>query len=207
MPTHDVPDSELPAGAGTAGEVVPIPSASTIVLRGESPFEILLMRRHERSSFVPGVWVFPGGVMEEVDRAGDPLETMKRCALRELREETGIDVEEASRLVWTARWITPESIPKRFDTWFFLLRVDEETVAVADQQEGVEVLWITPHEALERHAAARLPMVFPTIRNIETLARSGSASGLLESRRVAVIPTTRPVLVEEDGQKKIILPE
>lgn len=207
MPEHHVTDAHLPTGAGSAAEVPPVPAASTIVLRGEKPFEILLLRRHERSTFVPGAWVFPGGALEESDRSSDELETMKNCAIRELREETGVNVASAGSLVLTARWITPVGVPKRFDTFFFLVSVPSDTVAEADQQEGVEVLWIPPKDALARHAAGELSMVFPTVRNMEAIAAFDCASDLLNARRIAEVPIIRPVLMVKDGKKTIVIPE
>jgi len=263
MSSNDVRDDQLPAGAGTgSGDVEVVPAASTIVLQSD-PFRVLLMRRHAQSSFVPGVWVFPGGVVEESDlvvakglsqtrikkalatadapdelepQIRDEIRTMKVCAIRELFEEAGIwlgdpladpvfnrrqllDKELAfdsltdsqslpfDSLVWTARWITPVGVPKRFDTYFFLVAVHDEIVATPEHNEGVEMLWIRPAEALQRHRDGNLPMVFPTIRNLEAIKDFESAEALLESRRKAKIPTTRPVLVVEGNRKRIVLPE
>ncbi|MCM2315013.1 MAG: NUDIX hydrolase [Thermoanaerobaculia bacterium] len=93
MTKNPVTDAMLPKGAGSAGDVVPVPAASLILLRGE-PFKVLMMRRHESSSFVPGAWVFPGGALDAADRtaAGDDGEdaAYALCAVRELLEETGI---------------------------------------------------------------------------------------------------------------------
>ena len=47
------------AGSMLTEAVTPLPAASAIVLRDE-PFEVLMLRRHEKSSFVPNAWVFPG---------------------------------------------------------------------------------------------------------------------------------------------------
>lgn len=232
-----VRDDQLPKGAGTVGEVPPIPAASVILLRGE-PFEVLLMRRNERSSFVPGAWVFPGGTLDHSDsREGDDESvTLRRCAVRETFEETGlwlgtgfagqVDVrqrllggEPASleldenlgdaleRLVLTARWITPAGVPKRFDTWFFLAEVPDEAGGTPDDSEGLELAWLTPAEALRRHGEGALSMVFPTIRTLEELASCGSRRELLEARRRASIRVTRPALVVENGVKKIVIPE
>src|SRR4029077_15220855 len=74
-----VRDDQLPAGAGTAREVVPIPAASVLLLR-DDPLEVLMIRRHERSSFVPNAWVFPGGAVDEADAAlsdGSIVNTMR----------------------------------------------------------------------------------------------------------------------------------
>jgi 8-oxo-dGTP pyrophosphatase MutT (NUDIX family) len=206
MTEHDVTDRQLPRGAGGAGDVEAVPAASTIVLRAD-PMEILLLRRHERSTFVPGAWVFPGGALEDADRAEDELLTMKSCAMRELQEETGIVVDDPDRLIWTARWVTPTGVPKRFDTWFFLVEVGRDVIATADQQEGVEVIWIDPRTALKRAERGEMTMVFPTIKNIEAIAGFDSPAAALGARRGANVPTTRPVLVVENGRKRIILPE
>jgi 8-oxo-dGTP pyrophosphatase MutT (NUDIX family) len=79
-------------------EVTPLPAASVIVLRDAAPsFEVLMIRRHESASFVPDVWVFPGGVVEQLDREiarergdGSLLGRMRVAAARELFEETGV---------------------------------------------------------------------------------------------------------------------
>ncbi len=191
--------------------VTPIPAASTILLRDE-PFEILMIRRHEKSSFAPDVWAFPGGVLEESDRnagRGILLNAMRIAAARELFEETGISLGspvDLERLVWTARWITPEGLPKRFDTYFFLACVGRDTVTTLQRTEAVDSIWISPADAVQRHIAGSFPLVFPTLKNLEAIVGFRSASELIETRRRAEVPTTRPILVVENGQKKIVLP-
>ncbi len=233
MTERQVNDDQLPKGAGTAGEVPPIPAASVILLRG-NPFEVLMMRRNESSSFVPGAWVFPGGTLEQTDRSGgDDEAAIRRCALRELFEETGIwlgipfdgagDVRQAllggeavdldahtggafDELVFTSRWVTPVGVPKRFDTWFFLAEVADGVEGTPDESEGLDLEWLTPDEALRRHREGSFPMVFPTIRNLEELASFRSTRELVEARRGAKIEIILPVLVIENGRKTIIIP-
>jgi recombination protein RecT len=72
--------------------VTPIPAASAIILR-DDPIEVLMMRRHAASSFVPDAWVFPGGAVEEIDRIlgdGDAVNTHRYTAARETFEECGV---------------------------------------------------------------------------------------------------------------------
>ena len=164
--------------------VEPIPSASLILLR-DSPLEVLMIRRHEKASFVPDAWVFPGGAVEEAD-SGD----MRVTAIRETLEETGITIDDPSRLVLTSRWITPVGVPKRFDTWFFLAKADAGTEATFDGNEAVDAVWITPERAL-----SELKMVFPTIRNLEALRGFESADALIASRAGAIIEPVQPILV------------
>jgi recombination protein RecT len=238
----DVRDDQLPKGAGGAGEVSPIPSASVIVLRGR-PLEVLFLRRIATSSFVPDAWVFPGGSVDPIDRAlaethlgGSELGAMRICALRELFEESGIWLGEAlgdaastrhrllddpglfvelftrcagalDRLVWTSRWVTPVGVPKRFDTCFFLLEVDAATEATPEHREGVEVRWLRPSEALRLHEAGEFPLVFPTIRSLEEIEEWDDAAELIDSRRDLDIVVRRPVLVVEEGRKRIFLPD
>ncbi|SMP79151.1 MBL fold metallo-hydrolase [Noviherbaspirillum suwonense] len=70
----------------------------------------------------------------------------------------------AAELRLLAHWVTDRSIPKRFDTTFLLARMPEGQQAVADDAEQFEPLWLRAADALERHAADRLPMIFPTLR-------------------------------------------
>ena len=230
MTTHNVRDDQLPTGAGAASEVLPVPAASVLVLR-DNPFEVLMLRRHEKSSFVPNAWVFPGGVAEQLDHelGGEVLAAMRVCAARELFEETGVwlgaplEGSEAKRrrllagsltfrdllaespvdfdqLVWTSRWITPIGVPKRFDTYFFLTRLPDGATPSAEFEEAVEVRWVAPSNPGD------LQLVFPTLKNLEAIASFTSAGELLDARRGAEIPTTRPKLIVENGQKKIVLP-
>ena len=211
-------------------EVTPVPAASVLLLR-DSPLEVLMIRRHEKSSFVPNAWVFPGGAVDADDERDSILATMRVAAARELFEEAGIWLggplpnADARRrallagqtnfdslaaeapldldgLVWTSRWITPAGVPKRFDTYFFLARADRDAHATVDDVEAVDALWITP-----RTAMATLQIVFPTLKNLEAIADFSSVDELLESRREADIPTMRPRLVIEGGVTRIVLTE
>ena len=69
-------------------------AASVILVRGsdEEP-EVYLVRRAPELKFFGGYWVFPGGNVSPVDHHGedDPEElVLKRCAVREVLEETDI---------------------------------------------------------------------------------------------------------------------
>lgn len=211
-------------------EVPPLSAASVMVIR-DAPLEVLMLRRHEKSSFVPNAWVFPGGIAEAADSElarelsdGTTLATMRITAARETFEESGVwlgrplERQEQKRkalidgtvtlrdllreaplefetLVWTSRWITPVGMPKRFDTWFFLAKVSRDVVATAEQNEAVEVTWISPAGALSRHEEGSMQMVFPTLRNLEAIAGYENVDALIESRRDAVIEPVLPVLV------------
>jgi 8-oxo-dGTP pyrophosphatase MutT (NUDIX family) len=74
--------------------------ASTIVVARRRPddaraaddatdFEIFLVRRHGKSGFMAGVYVFPGGKVDEEDATLSD-DARKACAVRETFEETGV---------------------------------------------------------------------------------------------------------------------
>jgi 8-oxo-dGTP pyrophosphatase MutT (NUDIX family) len=212
-----VRDDQLPRGAGTSPEVTAIPAASVLLLRDE-PFEVLMIRRHTNSSFVPDAWVFPGGAVDPEDASysdGSLVNTMRIAAARELFEETGIWLGtgavdyrnlDLERLVWTSRWITPVGVPKRFDTYFFLAQAGRDTTTKLQASEAVDSTWISPADAVQRHVAGEFPIVFPTLKNLEAIIGFASVADLLDARRNAEIPTTQPIIIVEGGQKKIVLP-
>jgi 8-oxo-dGTP pyrophosphatase MutT (NUDIX family) len=51
------------------------PAATAIVVRQSGPNrEVLLLRRSDQLKHMPGLWVFPGGKVEETDAGVDELE-------------------------------------------------------------------------------------------------------------------------------------
>jgi len=48
-----------------------------------------------------------------------------------------------------SHWLTPPGLPKRFDTRFFVVRAPVGQTAVPDLCEAVELMWLTPAEALD----------------------------------------------------------
>ena len=178
-------------------EVVPVPAASVMLLR-DAPLEVLMILRHSKMSFAPDAWAFPGGAV-------DGSESIEATAKRELREETGIDLGDGE-LVWTSHWITPVGLPKRFDTYFFLACADRDTPVKLQESEAVDSIWISPADAVQRHMAGEFPLVFPTLKNLEAIVGFATAGELMDARRNVEITATRPIIVEENGKKKIVLP-
>jgi 8-oxo-dGTP pyrophosphatase MutT (NUDIX family) len=72
--------------------VAPARPASTVVLLRPSPvrFEVFLVRRHDNVAFMGGAYVFPGGRVDEADRAFGEAHAFEAAAIRELFEEAGI---------------------------------------------------------------------------------------------------------------------
>lgn len=70
---------------------------------------------------------------------------------------------------YIARWVTPDWLPRRYDTRFFLGRVDRAASCRLEGDELVEFRWMTPSAALERAASGDLKLLPPTARTLRTL--------------------------------------
>ncbi len=110
-------------------------------------------------------------------------------------------------LDYFAHWITPEGMPKRFDTHFFLTTAPKEQQAAHDRLETSEGIWISPTEALARFERKEFPLVFATIYQLRELAVFGSAQEALESTTKQRVPTRIPVLKREGGKTRVFLQE
>jgi 8-oxo-dGTP pyrophosphatase MutT (NUDIX family) len=200
-----------PAEALNTGEpATPRPAASVILLRrggrhSDRALEVLLLKRSEDASFMPRVWVFPGGAVDEADGGGE--EAYRACAVRELSEEAGIELPGAEELVLFSRWITPEMVATRFDAWFFLALAPAHSPPTPDGAETTEARWFTPRAALDAHAAGELALVFPTIRQLESLLPYGRSEEAIEAARSRTVDPILPKVVGAGGERRIVLPE
>jgi 8-oxo-dGTP pyrophosphatase MutT (NUDIX family) len=187
----------------------PRPAASVIPLRrggrhADRGLEVLLLSRSDEARFMPGVWVFPGGAVDPQDGEGDA--GFRACALRELAEESGLELEGPDELVAFSHWITPEVVPVRFDTWFYLALSPAHSKPRPDGFETVDAAWWEPRRALEAHRAGELSLVFPTIRQLESLLPYARSEEALEAARGTPVEAIMPKVVGEGDERRIVLP-
>ncbi|MEY5099761.1 MAG: Hydroxyacylglutathione hydrolase [Pseudomonadota bacterium] len=123
----------------------------------------LLLARH-----ADGRWATPDDIAA-LDRQA-PFAA--QCAARGL-------TLAADRVYWLAHWITDRNFPKRFDVPFLVARMPEGQQPVADEAEQFEPVWLRPADALARHAAGGLHLIFPTVRTLEWLQRHESVDEVL----------------------------
>lgn len=200
---------------------LPRPAATVILFRDDGA--LLLMQRSLKSSFFPGAYVFPGGVVEQSD-AGETLPSAvdvwaghahapvsiggaegkalysayARAAAREVAEEVGLALDPNALQPW-ARWITPEVESKRFDTLFFTAPLPAGEIALGAAEAEQHVL-LTPQEALARFERGQLMLPPPTYVTVAELA----ASAPPHHRRA--IPEIMPVFASLDGARALLLP-
>jgi 8-oxo-dGTP pyrophosphatase MutT (NUDIX family) len=187
----------------------PRPAASVILLRrggrhAERSLQALLLRRSEEAAFMPGVWVFPGGAVDPTDGEGEV--GYRACAVRELAEEAGIELAGPDELVPFARWITPEVVATRFDAWFFLALAPPHSPPRPDGVETTEAAWFAPQAALDSHAAGELPLVFPTIKQLESLLPFSSSEEAIEASRGRRVRPILPKVIGEGEERRVVLP-
>jgi len=113
---------------------------------------------------------------------------------------------DGSAVAYIAHWITPVVEPRRYDTRFFAAAVGARSVESLSVAEISEGRWMTPTDALDRHRAGEMPMVFPTVHTVEMLADFDSPAAVLEHFRSAHVPTILPRLVRRDGGVAIEVP-
>lgn len=181
----------------SARDATPRDAAAALVLRdGPDGVEILLARRSRASTFLPGFWVFPGGRVEAEDGSGD----VRWCAAasREVQEEVGLVLSPAT-LAPFDRWLTPEGLPVRFDTVFFLAPVDPGAVPVGDMHEVDETRWARPARIIEEAEAGLPVLTYPTLRQLERLAAFDSVAEALTACGSGLPPTTITTVTTVDG--------
>src|SRR3984957_6400788 len=88
----------------------------------------------------------------DAKRAGE-IEAAHRTALCESKT-TFLEVLTESKMVRAldllvpyAHGITPEGMPKRFDTWFFLAAAPPEQAGAHDGRESTDSIWLSPRGA------------------------------------------------------------
>jgi len=187
----------------------PRPASSVILLRrggkhGDRALEVLLLKRSSEAAFMPGVWVFPGGAVDPEDGSGE--EGHRSCALRELAEEAGIELAGPQDLVLFARWITPELVKTRFDAWFFLALAPPHSPPRPDGSETTDAGWFEPQKALDASAAGELPLVFPTIKQLESLTDFASSEEALEAARGRTVEPILPKVIGSKEDHRVVLP-
>jgi 8-oxo-dGTP pyrophosphatase MutT (NUDIX family) len=171
---------------------------------GDRALEVLLLKRTEKAKFMPGVWVFPGGGVDAAD--GDGEAGHRACAVRELREEAGIELAAEEELVLFSRWITPEVISRRFDAWFFLALAPAHTPPKPDGVETVEARWFEPAAALEAQAAGELALAFPTINQLGALAEFRTSEEAIEAHRNRDVTPILPKVIGSQDDHRVVLP-
>ena len=188
------------------GELAPnapnTPDRSFFVAAGRETFEeagLVLARRRGTQEMV------------DADGAHRLVETYRAALLK--GDTTFVDIVRqenlslaADLMVPFAHWITPEVVPKRFDTHFFLIAAPVVQLGAHDGGESVEGLWITPQQALSEAKAGTRTLVFATRMNLEKLARYRTVAEAVEITRSRPVVTVTPKAMKTPEGRKLQIP-
>ncbi|HEX5872617.1 MAG TPA: NUDIX domain-containing protein [Longimicrobium sp.] len=136
-----IPREALPAGfeekvAAGAYTAAPTRPAATVLLVRDSADgpEVLLLRRHKRSGFAAGAWVFPGGVVDEADAELGLVERMDGPTPMQWAERLGLSDPAAAVSFVTA------AVREAFEeTGILLARVADDATNPGAAREGLDI--------------------------------------------------------------------
>ncbi len=178
------------------------PSATVVLVRdGDEGLEVLLVQRNKAVQHMGGMWVFPGGKVDEADYAGgsDDYAAAVNAAIRETQEEAGLAID-ADQLVYLSHWTTPEGAKRRFATWFFLAILEDGQEVRVDGGEIALHRWVKPATAIKESADAAHPLRLmpPTYVSLADIADCGSCAQARErmGEREAIIYAPRMVGID-----------
>lgn len=120
--------------------------------------------------------------------------------------EAGL-VPATAALYYFARWITPITNPRRWDTRFLVGRVPEGQETTADGTETVSCTWLTPHAALTAYEVGRIELTPPTVRTLDDLVRFTSVEAVLADAAGRIVRAVTPEVVREDSETAIRYPD
>ncbi len=105
-------------------------------------------------------------------------------------------------------WITPEALPRRFSTRFFLATLPDGQDATHCGGELTDSCWMSAEETLAAGRDGSITLHFPTIRTLEALAGFGTVDELLEwavRRAREGVPCIFPEIEERGGKARVIV--
>ena len=110
-------------------------------------------------------------------------------------------------LIHFGHWITPDMMPKRFDTHFYLAPTPPEQLASHDGRETTEAVWLGPQLALDMEKAGEATIIFPTRMNLGKLAEEQSVPTAINRFGGEKVVTVLPqVGKDDDGNPCLHIP-
>ena len=112
-------------------------------------------------------------------------------------------------LFYFSHWITPETLPRRYSTRFFIAALPEGQQAEHCGGELTDSCWTTAHDILIAGRAGDVELHFPTIKTLESIARHKTFDALIDWASACAdwgVTSMLPVIIERDGRKEVVLP-
>ena len=223
-PEFVIPSERLPVGfaetldAPPTDAVDPKPAATVVLLRdGGQGMEVLLLKRHRSSGFVPGAYVFPGGRTDKADgddrllQYATPLPAVEVdthfwfAAIREVFEESGVLHAHDEN----GEWVEDTSSNESLEQWRLKLMSEAATLLDVVQQNRYRIdfsnvvyfaHWITPLAEPRRYDTRFFAAVLPPDRVVRPDEREMTdavwlrPSEALERFRAGKLPMVFPTV-------------
>lgn len=103
-----------------------------------------------------------------------------------------------------ARWVTPATEERRYDTRFFAAALPEGQLTRDVGGEADKVAWLTPAAALDAARRGEIMLLPPTAITLSELAAAGTVAGALAARRR--ITTRIPEVTVAEGAVWLSIP-
>jgi 8-oxo-dGTP pyrophosphatase MutT (NUDIX family) len=129
----------------------------------------------------------------------------RRSRLGEVLEADGLVLRSDLLRAW-ARWITPPSAPKRYDTYFFVALLPAGQDADAHTTEAVEAAWWHPGAALDAWRDGTLQLMPPTARTLEEIAEHDGAAAVLAAAETRDLDPVVPLMRRDGDRVTAVLP-
>lgn len=126
----------------------------------------------------------------------------------EVLAQMGLRLQTRSIVPWS-RWITPTApsvTNKRFDTRFFVSAVPAGQVAIHDDHETTESIWLSPRTALQQYWDGQIALAPPQIMSLAHLSHHASVDSVLTQARSRLPPVIQPEPFDQDGGRVICYP-
>ena len=160
-----------------------VPAATVVLVRDrDTGLETLMLHKNSKLAF-GGMWVFPGGRIDDEDREGavSAEHAARRAAVREALEEADLSVEPGD-LAWIAHWTPPVGAPRRFATWFFVGPAPDGAVTI-DGGEIHDSAWMAPADALARRDGGEVELAPPTWMTLRYLSQFATVGDVMVDAR------------------------
>jgi len=128
-----------------------------------------------------------------------------QATLAQMCESLDLRLDLRGLACWS-HWLTPPGVNKRFDTRFFLAPAPLAQVAEADRNEALDLMWLTPQQALAPAQDLKLlPVTRRTLRDLSVFTRSAEA--LAAASAQGMITSTLPRRAVNRQGPTVVLPD
>ena len=155
-----------------------------------------------------GVLFAQGMGMQDIDTARVAALLREGHGFNAVLARMSLRLHTRSLVPWS-RWITP-TMPsitnKRFDTRFFVSAVPAGQVAVHDNHETTDSIWLSPRMALQQYWSGQIALAPPQIMSLAHLSRHASVDSVMTQARGRMPPLIQPEPFDLEGGRVICYP-